>query len=82
MDTYYVDIAAQSNGWHEVHKAGCPLMPPARQTKRLGVLSGAEDAVTCAKQYYSHAHACNFCNGLAAILAAKVQAAPEDPRLP
>ena len=77
MDTYYVDIARQANGWHEVHKAGCPLMPARPQTKRLGVFSGAEEAVTCAEEYYSQAHACNFCNGLAVILAAKARAAPQ-----
>lgn len=36
MSNYYVNMNAQSNGDHEVHKSGCSYMPDQRIVSTLG----------------------------------------------
>lgn len=36
MATYYVNMNAQTNGDHEVHKSGCSFMPNAGNRISLG----------------------------------------------
>ena len=61
MDKYYVNKNAQSNGDHEVHKAGCTYMPDSQNRLYLGEFSSCHGAVAEAKKYYSKSNGCYYC---------------------
>ena len=62
MASYYVNKNAQSNGDHEVHKAGCSYMPALSNRLYLGEFSSCGPAVTEAKKTYSKADGCAHCS--------------------
>jgi hypothetical protein len=60
---YYVNTQAQSNGDHEVHKAGCAWMPDPKNRKDLGEFTSCEGAVKDAKKTYPKtANGCKHCS--------------------
>lgn len=61
MATYYVNMNAQTNGDHEVHKSGCSFMPNAGNRISLGDHGGCRSAVTAAKRHYSQVNGCYYC---------------------
>ena len=59
---YYVNQNAQSNGDHEVHKAGCSWMPDAANRIYLGLFYSCHGAVAEARKYYSQVNGCFYCS--------------------
>lgn len=62
MEKYYVNMNAQANGDHEVHKFGCSYMPDLDNKKYLGEFSSCYRAVQEAKRYYSQVNGCYYCS--------------------
>jgi len=62
MERYYVNNHAQSNGDHEVHKAGCYYLKLAISTTDLGNHTGCYSAVVAAKQIYKQSNGCIYCS--------------------
>ncbi|MCL6296276.1 hypothetical protein [Jejuia spongiicola] len=62
MASYYVNKNAQSNGDHEVHKAGCSWLPKVENRIYLGDFSNCKGAVRKAKEYYSKVNGCYYCS--------------------
>lgn len=61
MDKYYVNKNAQSNGDHEVHKAGCSYMPNLENRISLGEFHSCGGAVQEAKKHYHQVNGCYYC---------------------
>ena len=61
MELYYVNMNAQSNGDHEVHKDGCSFMPDVDNRKYLGAYSGCSSAVKESKKTYPQSNGCYYC---------------------
>jgi len=62
MASYYVNKNSQTNGDHEVHKAGCSFLPLKENRIYLGDYSNCRDAVENAKNYYSQVNGCYYCS--------------------
>jgi len=58
---YYVNINAQENGDHEVHRTGCSYFPDAENAKYLGDFTSCHVAVTEARRHYSQVNGCYYC---------------------
>ena len=61
MSKYFVNRNAQSNGDHEVHKAGCNYMPLPGNYIDLGYHSNCKDAVREARKYFTQVDGCYYC---------------------
>lgn len=59
---YYVNMNAQANGDHEVHKLGCSWMPNPENRKYLGRSTICHSAVRKAKEHYSQSNGCYYCS--------------------
>lgn len=59
---YYVNKNAQSDGYHEVHKASCAWLPDAENRIYLGDFDNAKEAVRAAKSYYTKVDGCYYCS--------------------
>lgn len=62
MAAYYVNMNAQANGDHEVHKDGCIYMPNLSNRKYLGDFTSCGPAVQAAKRIYSKSNGCYYCS--------------------
>ena len=63
MTKYFVNMTAQPNGDHEVHKEGCYWLSLALDTKELGLFTDCHAAVVKAMDYYpSSANGCGSCS--------------------
>jgi len=62
MASYYVHTAAQSNGDHEVHRAGCAWMPESQNRLYLGEFTNCREAVAKAKQHFPKSNGCYYCS--------------------
>lgn len=62
MAQYYVNMNAQSNGDHEVHKSGCNYMPQESNRKSVGDFSTCAPAVQAAKKIYPQSNGCYYCS--------------------
>lgn len=62
MDHYYVNLNAQTNGDHEVHKASCNHLPSAINRLYLGIYASCREAVSAAKLKNSRADGCYYCS--------------------
>lgn len=62
MPRYYVNIHAQSNGDHEVHKEGCSYMPSSENRINLGDFSNCHSAVRKAEDLFPTADGCYWCS--------------------
>lgn len=62
MKKYYVNKNAQSNGDHEVHKAGCSWLPKRENRIYLGEHSTCKSAVRKAKNEYLKVNGCYYCS--------------------
>jgi hypothetical protein len=61
MAKYYVNMNAQENGDHEVHKEGCSHMPDPENQQYLGEFATCQDAVEEAKKSNPKADGCYYC---------------------
>lgn len=62
MDQYCVNMQAQANGDHEVHKEGCTYMPLPQNQHYLGYHANCYGAVIAARLHYPRANGCAFCS--------------------
>jgi len=63
MASYYVNMNAQNNGDHEVHRADCEYLPKPEHRRYLGDFNNCFDAVRKAKEIYpTTADGCAFCS--------------------
>ena len=62
MSAYYVNMNAQPNGDHEVHKDGCSFMPNPSNRKYLGDFASCDPAVQAAKRIYNKSNGCYYCS--------------------
>lgn len=63
MPTFYLNIQAQANGNHEVHKEDCTFLPRLENRIFLGDFNFCSDAIVAAKEEYqiSKLNGCYFC---------------------
>lgn len=61
MARYYVNMNAQANGDHEVHKERCSFMPTDANRRYLGDYATCYGAVLEAKKIYPTANGCYYC---------------------
>jgi len=59
---YYVNMNAQQNGDHEVHRSGCAWMPEVGNRKYLGDFNYCYQAVNESKKYYRQTNGCYYCS--------------------
>ncbi len=62
MASYYVNIKAQLNGDHEVHKADCRYLPDPINREYLGEFPSCHGEVKRAKEIYPTADGCAICS--------------------
>ena len=63
MPNYYVNMRAQSNGDHEVHRADyCPTPAAPHNRRDLGWHAACYGAVREAKKIYRTANGCRNCS--------------------
>ena len=62
MASSYVNMNAQANGDHEVHRAGCQWLPNAGNRIYLGEFHSGQPAVTAARNQYQQVNGCYFCS--------------------
>ena len=62
MAHYYVNVNAQSNGDHEVHREGCSWLPDAINRIHLGAFASCHPAVVAARKHYSQVDGCGHCS--------------------
>jgi len=61
MAEFYVEISAQSNGDHVVHKSNCSLLPAKDAIHYLGAISNAASALKKANQSFKQVCGCSHC---------------------
>jgi hypothetical protein len=62
MDLYYVDINAQANGDHEVHKSSCNFMPKKLYRLFLDYFKNCHEALKEARKTFPKtADGCHYC---------------------
>lgn len=61
MARYYLNLNAQPNGDHEVHRQGCRFMPRENNRIDLGVHRSCREAVARARQIYKQSDGCAYC---------------------
>ena len=57
---YYLGIRQQPNGYY-VHRADCPVLPPAAKRIKLGLLDTPAEAAIAAKSLLHQSCGCLFC---------------------
>lgn len=62
MAKYYVNMNAQANGDHEVHKIGCAWMPKPENRLYLGDFAACRPAVAEARKHYKQTNGCFYCS--------------------
>lgn len=62
MASYYVNMRAQKNGAHEVHRSDCEYLPSPQNRMYLGEFPNCLDAVKKAKEVYPEADGCATCS--------------------
>ena len=62
MAHYYVNMNAQSNGDHEVHREVCSVLPDVTNRIYLGNFSSCKLAVVEARKHYAQVNGCYFCS--------------------
>lgn len=62
MELYCVNRQVQSNGDHEVHRAGCIYWPSSDNAILLGYHTSCASAVASARRYYSQTNGCFTCS--------------------
>lgn len=62
MASYYVNMNAQSNGDHEVHKSNCTWLPYPENRIYLGEFVSCYGAVDAARKHYAQVNGCYYCS--------------------
>jgi hypothetical protein len=58
---YYAAVRPQTNGYHAVHKEGCPFLPEIEKRIYLGELSSGRDAFKESRLHFKKTEGCIFC---------------------
>lgn len=61
MRTYYINIHANENGYHEVHIQTCQLLPNSEHRKSIGKFRSCNEAIIEAEKYYPQSKGCSYC---------------------
>ena len=61
MPLYYVTVEPREDGFHVLHKVGCPAMPDPLTFKELGSFPGPAGAARKAMIKYSRVKGCDVC---------------------
>ena len=61
MAEFYVEIIAQSNGEHLVHKSGCSFLPAKEAIQYVGSISNFDSALKKANQTFRQVNGCSHC---------------------
>lgn len=61
MASYYVDLNARTNGYHEVHRWQCGNIPRLEGRYYLGEHDDEESAIRKARDVFSFVMGCPFC---------------------
>lgn len=61
MAEFYVEVNAQSNGDHVVHKADCDHLPGKEAIQYLGAISNCNSALKKAAQLFRQVNGCTYC---------------------
>ena len=61
MAEFYVEINAQDNGEHIVHKSNCTSLPEKDSILYLGAISNRDSALKKAGQKYRLVNGCSHC---------------------
>ncbi len=61
MDSYYLNLAAQAKGEHEIHTASCVYLPDRPHREFLGVFDDCHEAIRKAKDYFDNVDGCLYC---------------------
>ena len=59
---YYVNINAQLNGDHEVHRSECSFLPELENRIYLGDFTNCRVAMTEAKKHFRDVDGCYYCS--------------------
>jgi len=62
MAEFYVEINAQSNGDHVVHKSDCAHLPAKEAIQYLGAISNCNSALKKAGQLFRQVSGCAHCS--------------------
>ena len=62
MSRYYVNMNAQTNGDHEVHRTGCAWVPKVENRIYLGEHDSCYTAVAKAREFYLQVNGCFHCS--------------------
>lgn len=61
MAEFFVEINAQDNGEHVVHKSSCSLLPAKDTLRYLGSIASATSAVKKAQESFKLVNGCSHC---------------------
>ncbi|WKJ92526.1 hypothetical protein QZJ86_10380 [Methylomonas montana] len=61
MAEFFVEINAQDNGEHVVHKSNCSLLPAKDALRYLGSIASAASAVKKAQESFKLVNGCSHC---------------------
>ena len=62
MAEFYVEIVAQGNGDHTVHKSDCSILPSKESIYYLGAISNSDSALKKARERFKQVNACIHCS--------------------
>jgi hypothetical protein len=62
MAEFYVEINAQGNGDHIVHKSDCSALPSKEAIRYLGAIASCSSAVKKAGGIYKQVNGCSQCS--------------------
>jgi hypothetical protein len=62
MAEFFVEINAQNNGDHLVHKSDCSVLPPKDAIRYLGAIASCSSAVKKAGGWFKQVNGCSQCS--------------------
>ncbi len=57
----FLGIRPQTNGYHSLHRDGCPFMPDENKRIYLGRLFPGRNVIAEGQKYYEKVNVCRFC---------------------
>lgn len=57
----FLVIAPQTNGYHSLHRDGCPFMPDENKRIDLGRLFTGRNVIAEGQKYFEKVNVCRFC---------------------
>jgi hypothetical protein len=60
-EKYFISTRPSINGYHCVHKQGCPFLSEPQRSFLIGVFESSTEAVMEGRRYFRTADCCPFC---------------------